>query len=150
MSPAKKKKKRTRKKPAARAQRFSGKKYILTPDFEFLYELQDLILKSSPAQRDRMVRNINRLGRIKLAVISGIFLNKEQTEVGADLLIVGDDIDRRKLKNFLINLEAEIGKEISFAMMDKEEFNYRLAMFDRFTRTMIEGPHDKLINKLGL
>ena len=150
MSPVKKKKKRAHKKPVARAQRFSGKKYILNPDFEFLYELQDLILKSSPAQRDRMVRNINRLGRIKLAVISGIFLNKEQTEVGADLLIVGDDIDRRKLKNFLINLEAEIGKEISFAMMDKEEFNYRLAMFDRFTRTMIEGPHDKLINKLGL
>ena len=150
MSPVKKKKKKSTKKPVARAQRFSGKKYILNPDFEFLYELQDLILKSSPAQRDRMVRNINRLGRIKLAVISGIFLNKEQTEVGADLLIVGDDIDRRKLKNFLINLEAEIGKEISFAMMDKEEFNYRLAMFDRFTRTMIEGPHDKLINKLGL
>ena len=142
----KKKKKRKTKnhsKPKARL--------IVNPRFEFFNELRDLILKSSPAQKDKMVQNINRLGRVKLAVVAGIFLNKEQPDPNsADLLIVGDDIDRRKLRNFLKALEAEVGKEIIFAIMDKEEFKYRMAMFDRFVRVMMEGQHEKLINRLGI
>ena len=64
--------------------------------------------------------------------------------------IVGDDIDKAKLHNFLKSLEAEVGKEIKFGLMEKEEFEYRFGMFDRFVRVILEGPHEKLINKLGL
>ncbi len=125
--------------------------YALNANFEFFYELRDLILKSSPAEKDKMVEKINKLGRVKLVVISGIFINKENADpLISDLLIVGDDIDRRKLRVFLKALEAEVGKEIRFAIMDKEEFQYRLAMFDRFIRVLIEGPHEKLINRLGI
>ena len=34
--------------------------------------------------------------------------------------------------------------------MEKDEFEYRYGMFDRFVRVLLEGPHEKLINKLGL
>lgn len=123
----------------------------LNTDFEFFYELRDLVLKSSPAERGVMVERLNKLGRVKLAVISGIFINKENLDpLLTDLLIVGDDIDRRKLRAFLKATEAEVGKEIKFAVMDKEEFQYRLAMFDRFTRVLLESPHEKLINRLGI
>ncbi|MEX1064220.1 MAG: hypothetical protein WD898_00275 [Candidatus Paceibacterota bacterium] len=126
-------------------------RYVLNHDFEFFYELRDLILKSSPAENDGMVQKINKIGRVKLAIISGVFMNKENMDsLVPDLLIVGDDIDRRKFRSFLKSLEAEVGKEIRFAVMDKEEFKYRLAMFDRFIRVLLEGPHEKLINKLGL
>ncbi len=128
-----------------------GPRYILNNSFEFLYELRDLILKSSPAEKNSMVERINKLGRIKLAIISGIFINKENPDPGiADLLIVGDDIDNRKVRNFLGSLEAEVGKEIKFTVMEKDEFQYRLSMFDRFIRVLLESPHEKLINKLGL
>lgn len=128
-----------------------GKKLMLNPDFEFFYELRDLILKSSPAEKGKMISKIAGLGRIKLAIISGLFLNRsnEHSEA-ADLLMVGDDINRRKLNIFLKSLEAEVGGEIKFTLMDKEEFRYRLAMFDRFVRVLLEGPHEKLINKLGI
>lgn len=123
----------------------------LNTDFEFFYELRDLILKSPPAEKNIMIKRLNKLGRIKLAVISGIFINKENLDpLITDLLIVGDDIDRRKLHAFLKTMEAEIGKEIRFTMMDREEFQYRLAMFDRFIRVLLDGPHEKLINKLGV
>lgn len=127
------------------------KKLMLNPDFEFFYELRDLILKSSPAEKNKMISKITGLGRIKLAIISGLFLNRsnEHSEA-ADLLMVGDDINRRKLNTFLKSLEAEVGGEIKFTLMDKEEFRYRLAMFDRFVRVLLEGPHEKLINKLGI
>lgn len=76
-----------------------------------------------------------------------MFLNKENI---ADLLVVGDDIDRRKFKNFLKSLEAEVGTQIIYAVMDKEEFTYRRAMFDRFVRLMLEGPHEILIDRINL
>lgn len=132
-----------------RARVVGGLRYFLNPDFEFFRELKDLILKSSPAEKDRMIQKINKLGRVKLAIISGIFINKEYNDpLVVDLLIVGDDIDRKKLRSFLKAIEAEVGKEIRFSVMDKEEFQYRLAMFDRFIRVLLEAPHEKLINKL--
>lgn len=126
-------------------------RYVLDNTFEFLYELRDLVLKASPAEKDRMAERIGKLGRIKLAIISGIFMNKEHSDPAiADLLIVGDDIEQRRLRSFLRSLEAEVGKEIKFAVMEKDEFQYRLSMFDRFIRVLLESPHEKIINKLGL
>ena len=54
------------------------------------------------------------------------------------------------MRLFLRSLEAEVGREIRLSIMDKEEFEYRYGMFDRFVRVMLEGPHEKIINKLGL
>lgn len=129
-------------------------KYSLNPDFEFFGELKSLILKSSPAEKKEMIKKISGLGRVKLAVISGIFIPENNGldfyETAADLFIVGDEINKNKLRTFLASLEAEIGKEIKFSLMDKDEFQYRYGMFDRFIRVLLEGPHEKIINRLGL
>jgi len=130
-----------------------GPIYTLNSSFEFFSELKSLILKSSPAEKDQMVRRILGLGRVKLAVVSGIFLNSADMagfNSVTDLFIVGDDIEKRKLVSFLRSLEAEVGKEIKFSLMDKDEFEYRYGMFDRFVRVLLEGPHEKIVNKLGL
>ncbi len=142
--------------PKKRPKRFSKNKiktgggriyYGLKPKFEFLSELKSLILTPPPTSLSRMTQRIGALGRVKLALVSGVFLNKENV---ADLLIVGDDVDRRKFKTFLKSLEAEVGTQILYAIMDKEEFVYRRAMFDRFVRLMLEGPHEVLIDRIGL
>ena len=127
--------------------------YFLNPNFELFGELRSLILKSSPAEKDKMVKKILGLGRIKLAVVSGIFLNGNGLDLfdtPADLFIVGDEINKNRLRTLLASLEAEVGKEIKFSLMDKDEFQYRYGMFDRFIRVLLEGPHEKIINKLGL
>jgi hypothetical protein len=128
--------------------------YSLNPGFEFFSELKSLILKSSPDEKDKLVKRILGLGKIKLAIISGIFITENSGidlyDTVADLFIVGDDINKKKLKSFLTSLEAEIGKDIKFTLMDKDEFQYRYGMFDRFIRVLLEGPHEKIINKLGI
>lgn len=143
---------RSRKKPRIKkikkTNELGGRAYYgFNPKFEFSEELKNLMLTPPPASLSKMARKISALGRVKLALVSGVFLNKENV---ADILIVADDVDRRKFKNFLKSLEAEIGTQIIFAIMDKEEFNYRRAMFDRFVRLMLEGPHEILIDKIGL
>lgn len=126
-------------------------RYVLSRDFEFIQELRDLVLKSSPAEKVEIFSRLQKLGRIKLAVITGIFLNRENIEsIPTDLFIVADDLDRRKFNAFLKFLEAETGGEVRFVIMEKEEFQYRFSMFDRFVRVLLEGPHEKLINRLGI
>lgn len=128
--------------------------YAVNPDFEFFKELRELILKSSPAEKSKMIKRITGLGRVKFAVASGILVNSknpnENIESEVDLFIVGDDVNKAKLNKFLRSLEAEVGKEIRFGVMEKDEFEYRYGMFDRFVRVLLENPHEKLINKLGL
>lgn len=126
---------------------------MLNKNFGYFNELRSLLLKPSPEEKEWMVRQISRLGRIKLAIISGIFLTHESQDSYnsvADLFIVGDDINRKKARAFLRLLEAEVGGEIQFSVMDKDEFEYRYNMFDRFIRVLLEGPHEKIINKLGV
>lgn len=140
-------------KPHSPSQTKEGR-YVLNHDFEFFDELKALILKSPLAEKGQLVKKISGLGRVKLAVVSGIFVNNTNNadvyDSVADLFIVGDDINKRKLKSFLASMEAEVGKEIKFSLMDKDEFQYRYGMFDRFIRVLLEGPHEKIINKLGL
>lgn len=128
-------------------------RYGLNAEFDFFTELRDLVLKPSPAENDRLTKRINSLGRVKLAVLAGIFVSQPGDttyETPADLFLVGDDVDRAKLNKFLKSLEAEMGTEIRFGTMEKDEFKYRYDMFDRFLRVLLEGPHRKLINKLDM
>lgn len=128
-------------------------RYGLNSDFDYFEALRDLVLRPSPAETNRLVKRINTLGPVKLAVVAGIFVSKPDDktyETPADLLLVGDDVDRAKLGKLLKSLEAEMGTEIRFGVMAKDEFKYRYEMFDRFLRVLLEGPHRKIINKLDM
>lgn len=128
-------------------------RYGLNQEFDFFNELRELVLKPSPGETDNLIKRISGLGRVKLAVVAGIFVSQpgDQThEPPADLFIVGDDIDKGRLAKFLKSLEADIGAEIRVGTMEKDEFKYRYEMFDRFLRVLLEGPHRKIINKLDM
>ena len=123
--------------------------YYANKEFIAFKELRDLIARASVAPRKRLFRQLNGIGKIKLAVLSGIFIkNGDNSRI--DLLLVGDGIHRRKLAAFLANTESELGKPIQHTIMDSEEFKYRTDMYDRFLRDILEYPHEKLINKLNI
>ncbi len=122
------------------------KKYFVNRHFDFYNELRTLVLKSSPASKKKILKRLKGLGKINLAILSGIFVDAENTRV--DLLVVGDSIKQKKLFVFLKDLEAEIGKEIDYVILSTQDFKYRYDMFDRFIRDVLEKPHEKLINKL--
>jgi len=117
-------------------------------DFAFYNELKELIIKASPASKEKMLKRLKALGKIKLAVLSGLFVNCDTS--GADLLVVGDRVKESKFKNFITGLEAEVGKEINYCLMTTKEFHYRYDMCDRFIRDLLDFKHEKLVNKLKI
>jgi DNA-binding transcriptional regulator YhcF (GntR family) len=122
--------------------------YSLNDNFDFLKELQELILKSTISSKSELINNVKKIGNIKLLVLGGIFRNNQAD--GADILIVGDKINQRKSTTFLKDLEAEVGRELNCSVMSAKEFNYRYDMYDRFVRDIISENKDILINKLNL
>lgn len=135
----------------ARKKRVRSKKmkiYYVNPGFELFSELRDLITRSSVTSKSKLTQKIKKLGRVKLAIIAGVFLNKDDTR--ADLLLVGDNIRKRGLESFLHQTESELGKHLQYTVMDTKEFKYRLDMYDRFLRDVLEYPHEKLINKMNI
>jgi hypothetical protein len=123
-------------------------RYGINRDFVFYPELKSLILKSSPASEEKMKKNIKKTGRIRLLMTSGLFIDNEMSRI--DMMVVGDGINSKKFNNFLRDLESETGKELRYVVLTTEEFNYRMSMFDRFLRDVLDYPHRKLINRLGI
>lgn len=122
--------------------------YYTDHHFRLFPELRDLVTKDTFASRKKILGKIKRLGRIKLAILSGVFLNSDQSRT--DLLIVGDNVKKARLEHFLAEIESEIGRSIQYTVMDTKEFAYRLNMYDKFLRDILEYPHEKLINKLKI
>lgn len=116
--------------------------------FEFFNELKNLILKPAVISKNELMEKVKRLGSVKLLVLSGIFTENESSK--ADLLVVGDKINQKKMSNFIKDLEIEAGKELKCVAMTTNEFIYRYDMYDRFVRDLIENKSEILIKKLNL
>ena len=122
--------------------------YFANKHFTLFTELQNLVTKSSVASKKEITNKIRTLGNVKLALVSGVFTNNENART--DLLIVGDRIKPGKINSFLSKIESDIGKSIHYTLMDTSEFKYRMDMYDRFLRDILEFPHEKLINKVNI
>jgi hypothetical protein len=61
------------------------------------------------------------------------------------MLIVGDNIKRRKVEEEIRKLEAEIGVELAYAVFDSKEFSYRLNMYDKLVRDILDFPHEIIL-----
>ncbi len=118
----------------------------LNDSFPFFNALKNLVLNGAPVNKDKMVRSLKASGKVKLVVLSGIFIQEENSRV--DLLLVGDAVKKGILEKALRNIEAEIGKELVYAVFDTKEFLYRLGMYDRFISDILDFPHEKIFNKL--
>lgn len=120
--------------------------YELNQAFNFYPELKVLIAKSNVYPQCKSLSSVGKVGNIKLAAISGAFINYDKSK--ADMILVGDGVSKAKLKNLMNRLEAEIGKEINFMLMTMDEFKYRLNMLDKFILEFLEGPHEEVINRV--
>lgn len=74
------------------------------------------------------------LGSVEVAILTGGF-TRDPT-AGIDLFIVGD-INRTKLSHLIEELEQEENREIDYAVMSPDEFDYRMDVKDRFINNVI-------------
>ena len=122
--------------------------FQLKANFPLLVPLKNLIISETPLNRDEILNRLKPVGKIKLLILSGIFL--DETDSRLDILIVGDGLKKRAIENALKSIEAEVGKELSYSALDTAEFMYRVSVYDKFVRDVLDFRHDRLIDKLGV
>ena len=116
--------------------------------FKYAEEMEDLLVRSNSLNKQTVLDNFKKIGRVKLVIISGIFIKNKDSRV--DLLIVGDQMKRGKIKQGVKRLEAEIGTELVYAVFDTSEFLYRLNMYDKLVRDILDYPHEVLLQSKEL
>lgn len=99
-------------------------------------------------RREELMNRFKGCGRLKLLVISGVFVQESDSRV--DILLVGDGLEKRAIEGALRGLEAEMGKELTYAFLETPEFSYRMSIYDKFIRDIFDYPHEKVMDKIGL
>lgn len=122
--------------------------FSLNPLFPLLHALKNLVVNAAPVDKEKLIKELSTVGKIKMMIFSGMFTQSEGNRV--DLLLAGDSIRETKLDKVLKNIEAEIGKEIAYSVFKTEDFIYRLGMYDKFIRDVLDNPHEKVVNKLNI
>lgn len=117
--------------------------WYFNSSFKYAAEFEDLLVRSDSLNRQKLLGHFKNVGRIKLFVISGVFIKNKDSRV--DLLIIGDKLKKNIIENGVRKLEAEIGTEIVYAIFNTKDFIYRLNMYDKLVRDILDYPHEVLL-----
>lgn len=114
--------------------------WSLNSAFQYITQLEELLVKSGSVDRKTIIETFRKTGKIKLIIISGLFIKAEDTRV--DILIVGDKLKQSKVEEGIKKLEAEMGIELAFVVFETKEFIYRLDMYDKLVRDILDFPNE--------
>lgn len=133
-------------KESIRNKKTSG--YVLNKKMSLVEPLRNLLIDVGLIAGKDLIKRFAKTGKIKLLVLAGVFNDGEDAMV--DIMVVGDGIKKPAVEKAIHEIEAEIGKELRYAIFDTSEFRYRLEMFDKLVRNIFEHENEILVDKLGL
>jgi hypothetical protein len=125
-----------------------GNDFVFNSTFKYLREVEDLLINTETLSKDAILSNFKKAGRVKFLVVSGIFIKNKDSEV--DILIVGDNLKKSKVEDTIGKMEAEIGTELTYALFETKEFIYRLNMYDKLVRDILDYPHEAILQSKEL
>ena len=121
--------------------------FVVNREFEHLYALRSFVLNIAPTNDEGIAKKVGNAGRIKLVLVSGVFIQDPDSRI--DIMVVGDAMKDTRLKSAIRDLEAEMGRELRYAAFSTQDFSYRLGVYDRLIRDVLDYPHQVIVDKLG-
>jgi len=122
--------------------------YHLDTTFPYLRELEAILTNTVPIRNGDIVKRLNRTGKIKLLIVSGFFIQNSDSRV--DLLLVGDNLRKKALEQAVKYIESEVGKELRYAAFETSDFQYRLSVYDKLVKDILDYEYRAVVDKLGL
>lgn len=122
--------------------------FLFNEKFPFKKQFENILMEATPFRGESLVRRLGKSGKMKLIVASGIFIQDADSRL--DLLVVGDKLNKVTLDRTVKTLEGEIGRELKYAVFETSDFNYRVSVYDRLVRDVLDYPHQTLLDKIRL
>ncbi len=123
------------------------KYYLVSARHKLLTDLKPSLVKHQRKYDDELFAAIRRLGDIRAAFLSGIFIG--YPELPVDILLVGR-VNLNRLQQFLDQTQKLMGNEINYSIMTEAEFRARRDTFDRFIKDIFDYPYLTVIDRLTL
>jgi len=121
------------------------KYYCANQEFVLFDEIKTLIVKAQILYEKDFVIKLQLAGKVKLLILSGIFVNNVNSAI--DLLLVGK-FNKIKLLKLIKELEDGLGKEINYTIFDSQEFKYRRDITDVFLFSILDGKKMVVIDEI--
>ncbi len=131
-----------------RVTKIKTKGYQTVIESKLFTALQNLLVKNSPMSSSSLVQRLGKHGKLKLVIAAGVFIQDHDSRV--DLLIVGDGIKEGPLKTTITTLESEIGKQLRYTVLTVSDFKYRLGVYDKLVRDILDYPHQIFLDRIGV
>ncbi|MEO8637701.1 MAG: hypothetical protein ABI430_02260 [Candidatus Taylorbacteria bacterium] len=122
--------------------------WTLNSRFTYLRELQNLLINTILVKENEILQRFSAIGKVKLVIIAGVFIQNWDSRV--DILVVGDKIQKKKLTQAIKSIEAEIGKELQYTYLETQDFKYRMSIYDKLVRDILDYPHEVLFDRTGI
>jgi hypothetical protein len=122
--------------------------WYVNPDFPLLGALQQLLIKTAPFSHNEIISKLSKAGRLKFVVITGVFIQDFDSRI--DILVVGDTLSKARLESAIKSMESEIGRELRYSSFETSDFKYRLDMYDKLVRDILDFDHEVVLDKMGL
>ena len=119
------------------------KGWVFNADFQYAAQLERLLVGSDHLDKDGLSVMFKKAGKVKLLLVAGSFI--KDTESRVDMLIVGDKIKKKVIEDAMAKLEAEMGKELSYALFETAEFIYRHNMYDKLIHDILDFPYEAIV-----
>ncbi len=117
--------------------------HAFNPSFKYASEFEAILTHTEAFNKEGISEVFKKAGRVKLLVISGVFIKNKESRV--DLLIVGDRLKKSKIEEGIKKLEADTGAELTYADFETKDFIYRLNMYDKLVRDILDFPHEVVL-----
>ena len=122
--------------------------FALDSSYLYLPAIENFLIDATPMTEKEIIKKISRAGNIKLILISGVFLHDHDSRI--DILVVGDHIKQARLVSVISSIEALLGKELRYTAFETVDFQYRLSIYDKLIRDILDSKHKKILNKLSI
>jgi uncharacterized protein len=116
--------------------------YKLDTSCPILWELRSMFYKESKVG-SRILEIVSSLEGVQVVVLTDSFIKeKYENPTDVDLLFIGD-MKIRELSSAISSLEKELGKQIRFSAIKKEDFNFARKKNEPFLMNILEN--DKIV-----
>jgi hypothetical protein len=122
--------------------------WYVNPDFPLLSALQQLLIKTAPFSHNEIISKLSKSGKLKFVVITGVFIQDFDSRI--DILVVGDSLSKARLETSIKSMEAEMGRELRYSSFETSDFKYRLDMYDKLVRDILDFDHEVVLDKMNL
>ena len=120
--------------------------YQANQDFPIFEDMRGVMKKVAVLMNHTLIHELTKHGQLDLLILTGSFT--DDPNIPTDILVVGE-LKEAGVQSSISEFEKDIGREVNYTYMPREEFEYRRDVGDRFLASILQSKRVVLTDSIG-